>query len=519
MLRNLYNSKYVIKIKENPLWFSVLPITILLISIFFFFGFDDVFFRGPQGIHFMRQTDSLSFVSQYYNNGYDFFNPKLFNLKNIDGKAACEFPITYYLTAVLYSVFGKSPYLLKLIHLLILYVGVYYVYRLSYLLTKKISFSILITLFLFTSTVFNFYSFNYLPDSAALGLNLIGFYYIFHYFETNKSSSVATSFFFFSLGGLIKITYFINPLAVIALSLYSILYRKSKLISIKQAKKSILFGFLSTLPILLWYSYMLYYNNINESISFNTKPLPIWNLTKEEILHVWDTMINYWNSEYLAHPSMLLVAFMIFIQIIFRKKAEPILQATIFFLFLGNISYFILFYSQFKDHDYYALAFIPLVILLIINGIQTLANLEFRYKPIVQKISTVLFLLIVAYGINYSKHQMAKRHEIEIDEMNKISYLIQKNSIEIDKLNLPNDAKFIVAPDKCQNGGLFYLDKEGWNIEDPQNITHAKITVLKEAGADFLLVENSIGLEKQEEFGQIIYRGDGINIIKLQELQ
>ena len=141
--------------KKSSFWIITTIFILILLSIFFFFGYHTIFFDGPQGIHFMRQTDSLSFASQYYNHGYEFFNPKLYNLKSIEGRAACEFPITYYITALLYSVFGKLPFLLKLVHLLILYVGVYYVFRLSYLFLKNYLLSLLISLFLFTSTVFN----------------------------------------------------------------------------------------------------------------------------------------------------------------------------------------------------------------------------------------------------------------------------------------------------------------------------------------------------------------------------
>ena len=120
-------------------------------------------------MHFMRQTDSLSFVSQYFNNGFHFFEPQLFNLKNIDGRAACEFPILYYITSLLYIIIGKKLFLLKFIHLIISFTGLFYVYRLSYLILKDYVYSILIALFLCTSTVFNFYAFNYLPDAPALG--------------------------------------------------------------------------------------------------------------------------------------------------------------------------------------------------------------------------------------------------------------------------------------------------------------------------------------------------------------
>ena len=64
-----------------------LTVISLLTIIFFYLGFGEQFFVGPHGIHYMRQTDSLSFASQFYNTGYDFFHPALFNLKNGNGNA------------------------------------------------------------------------------------------------------------------------------------------------------------------------------------------------------------------------------------------------------------------------------------------------------------------------------------------------------------------------------------------------------------------------------------------------
>ena len=115
---------------------------LIIISLFFFLGFDKVFFLGPQGIHFMRQTDSLSFASQYFNNGYHFFNPQLYNLKNIGGNAACEFPITYYLTALLYSIFDKKVFILKLLHLIIVTIGVIFIFRLTLIYFRIIFYTI-----------------------------------------------------------------------------------------------------------------------------------------------------------------------------------------------------------------------------------------------------------------------------------------------------------------------------------------------------------------------------------------
>jgi len=156
---------------------------IILSGIFFYLDMNGEIFSNPKTIHFLRQTDCLSFAAQYFNDGFDFFNPKLYNLKNIDARAACEFPITYYIASLLYVIFGKHLVILKLVHLIILYIGIYYVYKLSNLILKSTIISILLSLFLFTSTVFNYYSFNYLPDTPALGLCFIGMYHIIKYFS------------------------------------------------------------------------------------------------------------------------------------------------------------------------------------------------------------------------------------------------------------------------------------------------------------------------------------------------
>lgn len=229
-------------IKINTFWIYGTLFLIALTVLFFYLGLAEIFFSGPQGIHFMRQTDSLSFASQYFNNGFHFFKPQLYNLKNIGGYAACEFPITYYITALLYSLVGKKLFLLKLLHFLIVSTGVYFIFKLSYQLLKDYFYAALICLLLFTSTVFNYYSFNYLPDAPALGFIFIGWYFIFQYQSSKKEKTVIISFLFFILGSLIKVTYLINPLAVIGFSLFSVLFHKTGLMSSHVAKRIIIYG-------------------------------------------------------------------------------------------------------------------------------------------------------------------------------------------------------------------------------------------------------------------------------------
>ena len=499
----------------NKVWFQFLLFLSILMGLFLFLGLWEIFFSGPQGMHFMRQTDSLSFASQYYNNGYSFFEPKLFNLKNIDGNAACEFPITYYLTALLYSIFGKNVFTLKLLHFIIVNLGVFCVFRLSYRILKDFIYATLVCLFLFTSTVFNYYSFNYLPDIPALGFTFMAWFFIFEYLNGKKEKTLIASFILFTLGSLIKVTYLINPLAVLALVLFTLIFGKDEIIPKVKGKKIIYWSILGFGIVLIWNIYILYYNSIYDSNSFNTKPLPIWDLSIERVEEVWDYMINYWHTKYFAPSSFHFLFIVLLFPIIFIKKSNYRLSILTLMLFLGSLSYFVLFYSQFKDHDYYFLAFFPLIIFVLINGIETLKNIsKNKYLHLVTRL--ILIIIIIA-GINYSRMKLQNRYEKINDDFSKTSQLIHENIELIEKFNFPKHSKFIVAPDLCQNGGLFFLNRMGWNIEEEKDIVIDKINHYKDLGADYLLLvsdEHEI-LLTNDITGELILKGKGIEIYKL----
>lgn len=499
----------------NKTWVQFLLFLIILTVLFFFLGLWEIFFSGPRGIHYMRQTDSLSFASQYFNTGYNFFEPKLFNLKNIEGNAACEFPITYYLTALLYSIFGKNVLILKLLNFIILNLGVFCVFKLSYLLLKDYIYASLITLLLFTSTVFNFYSFNYLPDTPALGLIFSGWFFIFKYLNNKNVKTLILSFLLFTIGSLIKVTYLINPLTIIGLALFSLLFKKYNLIPKVTVNKIIFWGVIGLCIVLIWNTYMLYYNTINDSNSFNTKSLPIWNLPIDWIVEVWGYMTNYWYTKYFAQSSFHFIFIILLFPIIFFKKSNYRLSMLTLILFLGSLSYFLLFYSQFKDHDYYFLAFFPVIIFILINGVNTLQNIS-KNKYLHLGIKIVLAVITIS-GINYSRMKLENRYQVVLDDFTKISLLIDENKEMIENFNFPIDSKFIIGPDLCQNGGLFYLNRMGWNILKEEEITIDKINHYKDLGADYLLLisDEHKFLPTNQIDGELTLKGKGIEIYKL----
>lgn len=503
---------------SSNLIFEITIAIIIITGLFFFLGMDELLLTGPQGIHFMRQTDSLSFAAVYYNEGFDFFHPALFNMKNIDARAACEFPVLYYITALIYLVCGKQLFILKILNYLIVMTGVFFTYKMSRLILKDTVFSILIALLLFTSTVFNYYSLNYLPDPAAFGFIMAGWYFFIRYRHYPKRGNLMLSFIFFTLGSLIKVTYLINPIAlVIARLLLFAATKESR--SPGSYYRLIAYGSVSVLLVIVWNLYMIHYNNIYESTSFNTSAMPIWRISREEIAIVWDHFTNYWYRSYFPKPVFYLFFASVVFQILFLKRSERFLSLLIMILFAGNLAFFLLFYSQFRDHDYYFITFFPLFILVFINAIKTFRNLEIKH--VYSTILKTLIFIIIAWGIHYSGRKFRARHDAAMDDYSRTGLIIQQNKPDLDSLGIGKEALFIIAPDLTQNGGLLMLDRKGWNIEKAEDISSDKIEYLREQGADYLLLASDDDrlLKTGYKWGNLVYRGKGISLFRLRSKQ
>ena len=491
-----------------------LTVISLLTIIFFYLGFGEQFFVGPHGIHYIRQTDSLSFASQFYNNGYDFFHPALFNLKNGNGNAACEFPITYYITSLFYGLFGKNYYFLKLLHLVIVYVGIYLIIHVAKQILKDGVYAIILGFTLFTSTIFNYYSFNYLPDIAALGFTFIGWYFIHEYFKNQQTKTVITAFSFFTLGGLIKVTYMINPFTIIVFALFQLI-RKNKTFQSNFLKKILLIGFISTLLVFLWNAYMLYYNSKNNATTFNTKALPIWDIDQQEFSIVVDHITEYWYNSYFYPSTFHLLLILCILSIVFYKKRAGNLSVITAILFAGSSAFFILFFAQFKDHDYYFMTFLPFFLLLLIHGIKTFSNLTNNF--FIHSITKIVLIVLIIKGINYAKDGLTNRFKTLKDIYSEAGLSVRENEQGLHALHIPEKAKCIISIDLCPNGALYEINRMGWTVEDTTDFTTKNIHDYQKLGAEYIVLISTMDtqLKTADSIGKQIYQRNNFHVYKL----
>ena len=485
----------------------------VLVGLFFNLRLDQYFFSGPSGIHYIRQTDSLAFASQYFNTGNGFFNPSLFNFESIEGRAACEFPILYYISSGYYSLFGKNYYILKLLNLLIVYAGIYSVFNISYRILKDYFYAFMVALLVFTSTVFNYYSFNYLPDPGALGFTLIGWLFFVKYDSNKNNRTLLWSAFFFTLGSLIKITFLMNPLSVIVFYVGSLIFKKQKLN--REIKSVLIYLSLGILAVIAWNLYILNYNSTYNSGYFTTGSRAIWSIFSSEISEVWKAISEYWYSSYFNYSSFYLIIVMVILQFIGFNTLKNKLFWISSILLSGSIAFFILFYSQFRHHDYYFITFFPAFLFIVINGIIVLQKIT--ANNIFHLFIKVLFLIIILIGIDDSKRKLNGRLTANPDEISLTGITIEKELKEIEKLNIPKDAVFIVAPDHSKNGSLFFLNKRGWQFKTTEELTPRKVQDFNNLGGEYLLfvTDKKEPIEIGNNAGELIYNSEKIKIFNL----
>lgn len=415
----------------------------------------------------------------------------------INGNGACEFPIIYYLTACLYTIFGENDFLLKSIHLLIFGIGLFHTYKLVLLLLKDYFYAYIVPLFCLSSTTLVYYSFNYLPDIAALGFALSGWYYIFRYRKELKNKFLWFSMCFFLISSLLKVTYLINPIAIICLFIVEYFFDKTKNNFPTFTFLKISIGIGSILFIVgCWNGYVFLYNSQNQSTYFTTSIMPFWDLSVTERSLYWKDILGEWYKKYLAETSLHFFLGIILFILLFMKRLNKEIRWIIFFLFVGIVCYFVSFFQQFRYHDYYFLLLFPFIIFVLISFFMVFKTAVNNKK--VTFLVKVLFLTVVISGLNYSRIKVSERYQKGNDLFSKIGFVLHENKDFISNLHLPKDSKIIIGPDASVNGGLYFIQRKGWIIKDLNDLTVAKIVNYKKQGAThlFIIGNNSFELNK-----------------------
>ena len=511
-----------------------------LIFISFAYNYQEILFYRPYSNHTWRQADCLSITMNYYKENLNFFTPEVhWTGDRENGKTISEFPIIYYTVAQLWKIFGQQEFIYRLINILIVFSGLFSLFKLSERILKDTFWSFFVPLIVFTSPLLIFYTNNFLSNAPAFGLALTGTYFFYRYDEKHKKKWLILSMAFFTLSGLLKITSLIIFMAILGtIVLDGIIKVSNKKQTIKSTLLKIV-PFLCVLAVIaIWYLYARYYNAQNHRNLFLQDIFPIWELPADKRSEIANSL--YWNllPSYFNKEALLGIVLLFLLVIVFRRKVTKKYLSVLVISFIGIILYSLLWFKAFDVHDYYLtnlLIFIPLTLIVFFDFIKN--NSRRLYKSIFLKVGLLLVLLfLISQGalktrLKYDSKKYIKYDNIFIqeDERNYWEYIhwdygnnfkaFETITPYLRSLGIKRTDKVICMSDASINISLYFMDQKGLTkygyavFSDKERVEFA----IKQ-GCKYLIV-NDRDLENSNSFlpylSKQIGKYENINIYKL----
>ena len=373
--------------------FIFLVVVLLVLSIIY--DYPSVLHYLPQGSHLWRQTYSMDMALNYKLYHLPFLQPEVSNLLSINGKAAAEFPLFYFIS----SKFNNPEFVLRLIHSILFLSGIIAAFYIAYYFLKDFFLSTFTALLLFTSPLLVFYGNNFLSDVPALSLAYIA-WAVYLYAAGSNRKQLNYSFFFvlLSLSCLLKVSQAINYGILVVIIIFS---PEAKL----KKPLYLIILLLTLIPLFWWYAYAKEYNLANQHSYFFLRTSAIWKLSWYDIgLTGWRILVS-WSKSYFWRPTSVLLIVCFFLYYKYRKRISQELNLFVLSSFVFTLAYIILFYERLMKHEYYYITFYMFVLCWIIS---ILYICQRYYGEIISWIKVFLLCLLLA-NIIYCQFYIAEK--------------------------------------------------------------------------------------------------------------
>lgn len=513
-----------------------------LTVLFFMFGFPIILSEGPYGMHIWRQADCVSIADNYFTNELNFWEPEIHNYISDDwtsGKTAGEFPILYYIVAILWDVFGKSEGLFRILVFSLNVIGFYYLFKVLKSIIKIDFWAFCITLCFFSSPILLYYGSSFLTNVPAFSLAIIG-WYNFHRFYTQKQVFyLYISLMFFVIAGLLKITAFISGIALFGLFGIELIQKLFKYEpKVFHSIYKCIFPFLLSFIILFsWYKIFIdYYTNIHYGKYTFNDFWPIWEMSSDKVVEAWNFFLEI--SFFQIMNPLMWVLFIIGLIVSFLgfKKIGIGYSILLLGIFTGTVLYILCWFNSLLDHDYYLINLTILPLFSVLGLILYLKEKKERWMH--SKKAKWLVGIITVFSILYGANNLRMRYADKMTYWKGFSHVFNSNKevgfwkfnarnrkgnavreIEgyLEEIGVGNSDLVICASDPSFCVELYLINRKGWTNMNINNSAQ-RIDKFIQKGAKFLIVSNPKDLNKEhlqnylnEKIGEI----NGVNIYKL----
>jgi len=466
---------------------------------FLFLGWPEWIQFPVFGMHQGAQADRASIAWNYYKNDFQFFYPQVMENRAANGVTGLEFPIIQYITALLRAVFGYSHELYRIVVGAFYLAGNWGVYQITKLTVPRVFHRFLILLLWISSPVLSFYSFNHLPDVPAMACTMLGYFFVLRfYYDINKKQSFNLAIVFFTLSGLLKVTFLVHYIAVIFVlissKLSNITITDNTVIEILdengqpiQNQPNKRFNFLQSLapnppfitnwfeilafiitPIIAVFSWYYYASFLTQSTG-NTHFLQQMNPPTSFAEFIDNSLfaLNTWIDS--VYPRNFLILFLLVILISIQRKKQDLNLISTFFLlgFGGFLCVFILFNRQFRFHDYYFVQMLPIVFFGILWLYQTHISGKLFFNGIAGILSLIGLYITPFILASNAKSQLKRTFTVgdyycqnifnNVNDFEQASYWLKKEYLH-------KNQEVAILFDPSPNTGLLLLQKQGIRI-------------------------------------------------------
>lgn len=505
---------------KSVFWSVDFLMVLLLLCLFFVYGYHRILNLDPQSVHNWRQADCASMTWNYYAHDANFFSPALHNQLNNDGHTAGELPILYYLSGMLMRLLGPGAWIARSLNVLLLFIGLWAHAKTVKRITGDTFWAVVLPVLLFTSPVLVYYGNTTMPEGPAIGLMLLGWHFFFRFCVENKSSQIRWAIAFFSLAMSLKLSFGISLVAVAAIwfieaNEWGQLGGERPVFGAKSWRYAGYFA-LGIIGVAAWYIYADAYNTAHGVRYFLTGTRPISSMSGEAFSFVAQRFFGLNAAFAYFFLTHLLIIFLLFFSFSRSGRKYPLLYSLSLLSFIGVTVYVLLFFQLFNVHDYYLIAMLIFPILVFIHGLVILKQ-EFpqvESSRVFRGMVVGLLLLNVLHAKGIMDHRYSDKGRMDI--ANKTMYLPEMEGF-LTGIGVGPEEKVISLPDDSPNASLYLINRTGWSGYNVKHIPE-DVEYYRQMGAHFLIIHDSTLLQDerlQPYLGQLTGEWEGVYVYDL----
>ena len=192
----------------------------------------------PSFIHAWSQTDRYAIALGFVNNDLDFFHPETFiynkqfphqwSVPHETTITSVDFPILEYVVAIIMKISGDtSPWIFRMCSLIVAFIGMFFLYKLTFIITKDWIKSVFVVAVAMTSPVYAYYYNGFIPSIPALTFMIIAFYCYLKYLNDNEKKLFIITIVFCTLSVLVRTSFAVAYVALLGFEFLRILMKET----------------------------------------------------------------------------------------------------------------------------------------------------------------------------------------------------------------------------------------------------------------------------------------------------